>query len=102
MVNEIVLGILDPLPLDSTSKVETFHPHGCSLFCCPSMLRGELTAVTSVCGDRGEPALQETALDVVPNEHQCLSIFFGRFGVSPKLSEQVGPSRRDVVVPAKC
>ena len=28
MVNEIVLGFLDPLPLDSTSKVETFHPHG--------------------------------------------------------------------------
>lgn len=28
MVNEIVLGVLDPLPLDSTSKVETFHPHG--------------------------------------------------------------------------
>jgi hypothetical protein len=28
MVNEIVLGILDPLPLDDTSKVETFHPHG--------------------------------------------------------------------------
>ena len=26
MVNEIVQGILDPLPLDSTSKVETFHP----------------------------------------------------------------------------
>jgi hypothetical protein len=28
MVNEIVPGILDPLPLDGTSKVETFHPHG--------------------------------------------------------------------------
>ncbi len=26
MVNEIILGILDPLHLDTTSKVETFHP----------------------------------------------------------------------------
>ena len=26
MVNEVVLGILDPLPLNTTSKVETVHP----------------------------------------------------------------------------
>ena len=26
MVNEVILGILDPLHLDTTSKVETFHP----------------------------------------------------------------------------
>lgn len=37
MVNEIIQGILDPLPLDSTSKVETFHP----LCSCPAILRGQ-------------------------------------------------------------
>ena len=36
MVNEIALGILDPLPLNGTYKVETFHPHGCLLFSCRS------------------------------------------------------------------
>ena len=35
MVNEIVLGILDPLLLDMTSKVETFHP----LCSCAFILR---------------------------------------------------------------
>jgi hypothetical protein len=34
MVNEIVLGILDPLHLDGTYKVETFHP----LCSCTSIL----------------------------------------------------------------
>ncbi len=26
MVNEIILGVLDPLLLNTTAKVETFHP----------------------------------------------------------------------------
>ncbi len=42
MVNEIVQGILDPLPLDSTSKVETFHP----LCSCPTILRAQPHQVT--------------------------------------------------------
>ena len=36
MVNEIVLGILDPLLLDTTSQVETVHPL-CS--CAPERTR---------------------------------------------------------------
>lgn len=42
MVNEIVQGILDPLPLDGTSKVETFHP----LCSCPTILRAQRHLVT--------------------------------------------------------
>ncbi len=42
MVNEIVLGFLDPLPLDSTSKVETFHP----LCSCLPILRTQRSWVT--------------------------------------------------------
>jgi hypothetical protein len=44
MVNEIVLGILDPLLLDMTSKVETFHP----LCSCALSLRDQAPLVTWV------------------------------------------------------
>ena len=35
MVNEIILGVLDPLLLNTTAKVETFHP----LCSCSAILR---------------------------------------------------------------
>jgi hypothetical protein len=55
MVNEIVQGILDPLPLDGTSKVETFHP----LCSCPTSLRSQPHQVTCDSGGSADSLLQE-------------------------------------------
>jgi hypothetical protein len=55
MVNEIVLGILDPLPLDGTSKVETFHP----LCSCPAILRVQRHGVTLDSCEPGSSLLEE-------------------------------------------
>ena len=55
MVNEIVLGILDPLPLDGTYKVETFHP----LCSCPTLLRVQRHGVTLDSSGPGSSLLEE-------------------------------------------
>ena len=43
MVNEIILGVLDPLLLNTTAKVETFHP----LCSCSAILRDFSVASTA-------------------------------------------------------
>ena len=57
MVNEIVLGILDPLPLNITSKVETFHPL-CS--CASSVYVRQLTLVISDSRLAGKATLRQS------------------------------------------